>query len=85
MVSLDETTLTRNLGRLIDAGWVDTTVGTDEREKLVRLTKDGRAKLRQARPAWERAQDRIRCRLSNGEFSALLAALPDLTRIAGEA
>jgi len=85
MVSLDETTLTRNLGRLIDAGWVDTTVGKDEREKLVRLTKDGRAKLRQARPAWERAQDRIRCRLSNGEFSALLAALPDLTRIAGEA
>ena len=85
MVSLDETTLTRNLGRLIDAGWVDTTVGKDEREKLVRLTKDGRAKLRQARPAWERAQDRIRCRLSNGDFSALLAALPDLTRIAGEA
>ena len=85
MVSLDETTLSRNLRRLIDAGWIDTTVGKDEREKLVRLTKDGLAKLRQARPAWERAQDRIRRRLSNGEFAALLAALPDLTRIAGEA
>jgi len=83
MVSLDETTLTRNLGRLIDAGWVDTTVGKDEREKLLRRTKDARPKLRQARPASERAQDRIRCRLSNGHFSARLAPLPDLTRRAG--
>jgi DNA-binding MarR family transcriptional regulator len=85
MASLDETTLTRNLQLLIEAGWVDTTVGEDEREKLVRITKNGRAKLRQARPAWGRAQARIRCRLPNGEFAALLAALPDLTRVADEA
>ena len=85
MTSLDETTLTRNLRRLIDAGWVDTTPGEDEREKLVRLTKDGIAKLRQARPAWERAQRRMRSRLPHGEFAALLAALPDLARVADEA
>jgi DNA-binding MarR family transcriptional regulator len=57
MTSLGETTLTRNLRRLSDAGWVDTTAGKDEREKLVRLTKDGIAKLRQARPAWEAIED----------------------------
>jgi len=85
MTSLDETTLTRNLRRLIDAGWVDTTTGQDEREKLVRLTKDGIAKLRQARPAWERAQRRLQSRLPKREFAALLAALPDLARVAHEA
>jgi DNA-binding MarR family transcriptional regulator len=85
MTSLDETTLTRNLRRLIDAGWVDTTTGQDEREKLVRLTRDGIAKLRQARPAWERAQRRLQSRLPKRECAALLAALPDLARVAHEA
>ena len=85
MTALDETTLTRNLQRLIDASWVDTTTGDDEREKLVRLTKHGIAKLRQARPAWERAQRRMRSRLRNGKFAALLAALPDLAQVANEA
>jgi len=84
ITSLDETTLTRNLRRLIDAGWVRTSTGEDEREKLVGLTRAGLAKLRQARPAWERAQSRMRSRLRTGEFAALLAALPDLARVASE-
>ena len=59
MLSLDETTLTRSLCRLMDAGWVGVNPGEDGREKAVRLTKSGTAKLRQSRPAWERAQRRI--------------------------
>ena len=85
MTSLDETTLTRNLRLLIDSGWIAIGTGDDRREKLVRLTKAGKAKLRQSRPAWERAQDRIRARLPGGAFSALLAALPNLARLADEA
>src|SRR5262245_30153986 len=52
--SLDETTVTRNLRPLIEAGWVTIEAGEDRREKLVRLTAAGAAKLREARPAWER-------------------------------
>jgi DNA-binding MarR family transcriptional regulator len=84
LTSLDETTLTRNLRPLIDSGWVAIGTGEDRREKLVRLTEAGAAKLRKARPAWERAQERMRTRLPDGAWSGLLAALPDVTRLAGE-
>jgi DNA-binding MarR family transcriptional regulator len=85
LTSLDETTLTRNLRPLIDSGWVAVGTGEDRREKLVRLTDAGAAKLRQARPAWERAQQRMRSRLTEGTWSGLLATLPDLARLADEA
>ena len=85
LTSLDETTLTRNLRPLIDAGWVAIRPGEDRREKLVRLTDAGAAKLREARPAWERAQKRLRARLPEDAWSALLAVLPELTRLADTA
>lgn len=52
----EETTLTRNLRPLIDSGWVAFSTGEDRREKLVRLTEAGAAKLEEAGPAWERAR-----------------------------
>jgi DNA-binding MarR family transcriptional regulator len=79
---LDETTLTRNLRPLIDAGWVAVSPGKDRREKLIRLTDAGSAKLREARPAWERAQARLRSRLPEGTWSSLLGLLPGLARLA---
>jgi DNA-binding MarR family transcriptional regulator len=82
LTSLDETTLTRNLRPLIDAGWVSIRPGEDRREKLVRLTDAGAAKLHEARLAWERAQERMRSRLSEGIWSSLLDLLPELTRLA---
>ena len=85
LTSLDETTLTRNLRPLIDSGWVAIGTGEDRREKLVRLTEAGAAKLHKALPAWERAQERLRSRLPDGAWSSLLAALPDLARLADEA
>ena len=83
--SLDETTLTRNLRPLIDAGWVSIEAGEDRREKFVSLTAAGATKLTQARPAWERAQERMRARLPKAQWSSLLAVLPELTRLADEA
>jgi DNA-binding MarR family transcriptional regulator len=84
LTSLDETTLTRNLRPLIGSGWVAIGTGEDRREKLVRLTAAGTAKLRQARPAWERAQKRMRARLPEGVWSELLTTLPDLARLADD-
>jgi DNA-binding MarR family transcriptional regulator len=85
LTSLDETTLTRNLRPLIDAGWVTIRPGADRREKLVRLTDAGAAKLREARPAWERAQERLRSRLPEEAWSSLMDVLPELTRLADTA
>ena len=85
LTSLDETTLTRNLRPLIDAGWVAIRPGEDRREKLVSLTDAGTAKLREARPAWERAQERLRSRLPERTWSGLLDLLPELTRLADTA
>ena len=82
LTHLDETTLTRNLRPLIDAGWVAICPGDDRREKLVRLTAAGAAKLRQARPAWDRAQKRMRSRLPEGKWAILMTLLPELTRLA---
>ena len=82
LISLDETTLTRNLRPLIGAGWVAIRPGEDRREKLVRLTDAGAAKLHEARPAWEWAQERLRSRLPKGTWASLMDLLPELTRLA---
>jgi DNA-binding MarR family transcriptional regulator len=81
LLSLDETTLTRNLRPLIDSGWVTVRPGEDRREKLVRLTDAGAAKLNEAHPAWERAQEQLRSRLPKGTWASLMDFLPELTRL----
>lgn len=82
---LDETTLTRNLRPLVSNGWVSVREGDDRRERLVAITEAGTAKLEAAQPAWEHAQERMRSRMPDGDWSGLLAALPDLAWLAEEA
>src|SRR4051812_12320173 len=55
----DETSLTRSLRPLVEAGWVAVRAGDDRREKWFRITPEGEAKLEEARHAWERAQARL--------------------------
>jgi DNA-binding MarR family transcriptional regulator len=81
LTSLDQTTLSRNLRPLMSAGWVAVQPGADRREKLVRLTQAGAAKLRKARPAWERAQKQMQSRLPKGEWSDLMQRLHKVTRL----
>jgi len=79
MASLDETTLTRSLRPLEKSGWVTFRAGTDRREKLVAITAAGKQQLAQARPAWMRAQQRMRQLLPAGTWESLLATLPEVT------
>jgi len=81
LTSLDETTLTRNLRPLVDARWVAVRSGDDRREKLVTITKAGTAKLAEVRPAWERAQTRMRALLPEEAWQRLLALLPEIARL----
>ena len=81
LTSLDETTLTRNLRPLMDARWIAIRSGDDRREKLVTITKAGTAKLAEAGPAWERAQERMRAKLPEETWHRLLAVLPELVKL----
>jgi DNA-binding MarR family transcriptional regulator len=77
----DETSLTRGLRPLVDAGWVAARTGEDRREKWLRITADGVAKLEKARPAWERAQARIQTLLPEGAWRGLMEVLPQVARL----
>jgi DNA-binding MarR family transcriptional regulator len=81
LTSLDETTLTRSLRPLIHSGWIVVRRGKDRREKLIRLTDAGEAKLQEARPAWLSAQQRLRSRLPQEAWSSLMDVLPELPRL----
>ena len=56
-LGLEHTTLTRGAALLERNGWVETDRSTDGRERPLRLTLAGRAKLEEAFPAWREAQD----------------------------
>jgi uncharacterized protein len=80
----DETTLTRNLRPLVNAGWVTVRAGEDRREKWFKITTAGMAKLKEARPAWERAQARMQSMLPEATWHELLTVLPEIARLTAE-
>jgi DNA-binding MarR family transcriptional regulator len=81
----DETTLTRNLRPLVAAGWVVMRTGEDRREKWLKITPGGVAKLDEARPAWARAQKRLRSLLPTRVWRSLMAVLPQVARRTADA
>src|SRR5262249_2948987 len=85
LMFLDETTVTRNLRPLIGRAWVALRAGQDRREKRVAITEVGTAKLEEAGPAWERAQERMRSVLPRGVWEDLVAVLPDVAQLTTEA
>jgi DNA-binding MarR family transcriptional regulator len=84
MACIDETTLTRSLRPLEKSGWVALRAGADRREKLVTITEQGKAKLEQARPAWSKAQERMRRALPGGTWESLFSTLPGVAQAASE-
>jgi DNA-binding MarR family transcriptional regulator len=84
LMLLDETTLTRNLRPLVKADWVAVRTGEDRREKFVSITDQGRAKVEEAFPAWERAQKQLRALLPREVWQNLLAVLPDVARLTAD-
>jgi DNA-binding MarR family transcriptional regulator len=59
LLSMDRTTLTRNLGPLQRDGLLSLRAAGRGRTKLVALTASGRHRLRAAFPYWEQAQERF--------------------------
>jgi DNA-binding MarR family transcriptional regulator len=82
---LDDTTLTRSLRPLVEGGWISIRAGKDRREKWVAISEAGRAKLKEARPAWERAQQGMRTLLPDDGWQKLLTALHDVSERVADA
>lgn len=81
-LSMDQTTVTRNVEKLEKAGLVVTRPHPDDpRKKKVELSAHGKAKLEEAQPLWEEAQRRIVARMGEDDFNSLLRLLGKLNRI----
>lgn len=74
----DRTTLTRNLDRLEQQGWIERERGTDRRSRHVLLTNAGHAKLEAAVPSWAAAQQSLSSRLGRARYQRLMADLETL-------
>jgi DNA-binding MarR family transcriptional regulator len=77
----DETSLTRSLRPLVEAGWIAVRAGEDRREKWFRITAQGDAKLHEARRAWERAQARMLALMPEGAWRGLMDTLTEVARL----
>ena len=75
-MSLDKTTVSRAVRVLHRNGWVSLDRGEDGRERIVGVTTEGLAVLEAARPAWDRAQARMRAAMSVAEFDLVRGRLP---------
>jgi len=58
MLHLEKSTLSRNVDRMRDRGWLEAAPAKDGRTTELRVTAQGRRLLRQVHPAWSRAQQR---------------------------
>jgi DNA-binding MarR family transcriptional regulator len=80
---MDRTTLTRNLKPLVAKGLIEDSNGTDQRERRIALTREGRSVLEQALPAWEAVQVRFVESLGHQRWAGFigdLAAAVDAAR-----
>lgn len=85
MLVLDPSTMSRDLKKLVQKGWVATSKGADSRNTQLALTREGYALLEEVSPVWEELHHKVEGIL--GQFNiqqvdVLIAAirtnLPDL-------
>jgi DNA-binding MarR family transcriptional regulator len=70
-MTMDASTLTRNLKPLVAAGWLALSAGDDGRSRSVHITPAGRDKRAEARAHWKAAQQQLNQRLGTGTVAAL--------------
>lgn len=76
-MSMDASTLTRNLKPLLHQGWAELGPGVDGRSRVVTATKAGRVKRAEAGRQWKRAQLEINERLGRGRVVRLHEVLEE--------
>lgn len=76
-MTMDASTLTRNLKPLLAAGWLELSAGNDGRSRSVAITPAGREKRAEAQRHWRAAQDGLNRRLGADRVQDLHALLDE--------
>lgn len=77
-LSLDRTTLTRNLKLLGKEGLIQVMPGADRRVRAVSLTIEGRNAFQKAVPLWEQGQTKVKRYLGAPRMESLLSTLSEI-------
>ena len=80
-MAMEQSTLSRNLKGIVRNGWISSAAAPGRRVARYRLTAQGRAALRRARPAWQRAQARVK-RALGADWRALGRLLQKVSALA---
>ena len=70
-LQIEVSTLSRNLERLKEKGWLEVIPDEDGRAQPMRLTRKGRALLERAKPKWDEAQIEIKELLGADAFDTI--------------
>jgi DNA-binding MarR family transcriptional regulator len=81
MLAMDSTSLTRTLGLMRRRGWIAERRGKDHRERLLRLSRGGAAKLKRVTPIWDKAQARLSGKLGKRTWKNLLRLTHQVTEL----
>ena len=74
-MSIERTTLTRNLKIMVRDGLLAVSRGQDARSRNVSITGDGKRRVKSAYPLWEKAQGKMLSRVGKRRWTALRAEL----------
>ena len=77
-VNLDRTTLVRNLKPLMKAGLIEDLSEEGARNRVLRVTEEGRGTLKSARPMWEEAQKMLVAKIGKEHADILGAIIVEL-------
>jgi DNA-binding MarR family transcriptional regulator len=80
-LTLDPTTLARNLKPLERDGMVEISIGEDRRTRLVKITEKGQDALRKALPLWEEAQAWVISQFGEDRLRGMLADWNELVSL----
>src|SRR5271156_374923 len=81
MLAMDSTSLTRTLAIMRRRGWIAERRGKDQRERLLRLSRGGAAKLKRVTPVWDGVQARLSGKLGERGWKNLLRLTNQVTEL----
>lgn len=84
-MTMDASTLTRNLRPMLAAGWLQLSAGADGRSRLVHITDEGREKRAEAQRHWKSAQEGLNRLLGVERVNAIHALVDDSLELLGHA
>jgi DNA-binding MarR family transcriptional regulator len=82
LMGMDRTTLTRNLRPLETEGLIEVGEEGWRRSRLLTITKKGRARLKDALPHWQKAQEGLRKKLGEKQWALMRQNFEELIRVA---